>query len=266
MPFASARARKLSRHWSKPGGAAANAASGMREQGAGAEAGLQQGAARRGFRENQAVSSGQSSGAGRRRGRAVIAAGTSHPAAGLRRFWTASAGPCACALALRPAASRRSSAMTWRRHLSSSVAAAAGQRPLQHPAMHRVRRLPDGAVALEVADDDADGLRGQQRHPGEIGAGQARIGPQHGQHDELRRGDAEIGQRAFQRQPASRPGPAAADRRGSLVRRACPGRAAAGGRRRGGVGADFCRAGFSRAPIFAPLFERARFCRLQSCA
>ena len=37
--------------------------------------------------------------------------------------------------------------------------------------------------------------------PGEIGAGQAGIGLQHGQHDELRRGDAEIGQRTFQRQP-----------------------------------------------------------------
>ena len=126
---------------------------------------------------------------------------TSHPAAGLRQFWTASAGSWLAPSAASPAASRRSRACACARHLSSSVCAAPGQRPLQHPAMHRVRRLSDGAVAFQVADDDADGLRGQQRHPGEIGAGQARIGLQHGQHDELRRRDAEVGQRPFQRQP-----------------------------------------------------------------
>ena len=37
--------------------------------------------------------------------------------------------------------------------------------------------------------------------PSEIRARQAGIGPQHGQHGELRRGDAEVGQPPFQRQP-----------------------------------------------------------------
>ncbi len=69
--------------------------------------------------------------------------------------------------------------------------------------MHRMRRLPDGAVTFQIADDDADGLRGQKRDPGEIGAGQAGIGVQHREHDELRRRDAEVGERAFQRQPAA---------------------------------------------------------------
>jgi hypothetical protein len=39
-----------------------------------------------------------------------------------------------------------------------------------------MRRLADGVVAFEIADDDADGLRGEQRDPGKIGPRQARIG------------------------------------------------------------------------------------------
>jgi hypothetical protein len=42
---------------------------------------------------------------------------------------------------------------------------------------------------------------GQQRQTRQIGAGQSRIGPQHGEHDKLRRRHAETGQRSFQRQP-----------------------------------------------------------------
>ena len=67
--------------------------------------------------------------------------------------------------------------------------------------MHRMRGLADGTVAFEIVDDDADGLRRQQRDPGEISPRQARIGAQHGQDDELRRRDAEVRDRAFQRQP-----------------------------------------------------------------
>jgi hypothetical protein len=67
--------------------------------------------------------------------------------------------------------------------------------------MDRVRGFFDGAVALQIVDDDADGLRRLQRHPREISARQAGIGAQHGQHHELRRGDAEFGQRPLHRQP-----------------------------------------------------------------
>ncbi len=76
-----------------------------------------------------------------------------------------------------------------RRHMTPAFfeqcPAAAGQRPLQHPAVNRMRRLPDGAVAFQVADDDADGLRGQQRHSGEVCARQAGISPQHGENGKL---------------------------------------------------------------------------------
>jgi len=78
---------------------------------------------------------------------------------------------------------------------------AACQRPLQYPAVHRVRGLSDRAVAFQVADDNADGLRGQQRHAGDVGAGKAGIGVQHGENGKLRRRDAEIGECALQRQP-----------------------------------------------------------------
>jgi hypothetical protein len=44
--------------------------------------------------------------------------------------------------------------------------AAPRQRPLQHSAVNGVRRLPDGTVAFQVADDDADSLRRQQRQYG----------------------------------------------------------------------------------------------------
>jgi len=78
--------------------------------------------------------------------------------------------------------------------------AASCDRPLQHPAVDRVPRLSDGAVTFEIADDDADGLRGQQRNPREIGAGQARLSPEHSEHDELRRGHADVSQCPLRRQ------------------------------------------------------------------
>ena len=79
--------------------------------------------------------------------------------------------------------------------------AAPGQRPLQHPPMHGMWRHLDGAVAFQVPDDDADGLRREYRNAGEIGARESRIGLQHGQHKELRWRGAQFRERAFQRQP-----------------------------------------------------------------
>ena len=62
--------------------------------------------------------------------------------------------------------------------------------------MDGVWGLPDGRRSRsKVADDDADRLRRQHRDPREIGAREAGIGLEHRQHHELRRGDAEIGQR-----------------------------------------------------------------------
>ena len=58
--------------------------------------------------------------------------------------------------------------------LAEQHGAAAGQGPLQHPPVHRMRGLSDGAVAFQVADDDADGLGGQQRHPRQIGRASCR--------------------------------------------------------------------------------------------
>src|SRR5690242_6668797 len=84
--------------------------------------------------------------------------------------------------------------------LLQEVEAVWRQRPLQHATVHWMWRLQDRTVALEIADDDADRLRCQQRNAGEIGAGQPRIGLEHRQHQELRRGDAELGERALQRQ------------------------------------------------------------------
>ena len=80
-------------------------------------------------------------------------------------------------------------------------AAAPGQRPHQHPACTGCGVFRIAPIALEIADDDPDGLRGQQRHPGKIGAGQARIRPKHGQHHKLWRGDADVGQPTFHGQP-----------------------------------------------------------------
>jgi len=85
--------------------------------------------------------------------------------------------------------------------LAEQRRAAAGQAPLQHPAMHRVRRFPDRALALQVADDDARGLRGQRRDPRQIGAGQAGMAAEQAQNRKLRRRHADLGERPFQRQP-----------------------------------------------------------------
>ena len=232
MPFASARARKLSRHWSKPGGAAANAARGCASR-APAPRPACSSARRVGDIRRIRLFHRDSLPAGEADAAEVNAPlELAHPAADLWRFWTASAAPW-------PA--------PWRRARPSAAAPAPGRdggicRAGRRRAGSASTAAPGRAsgcgvflmapIALQIADDDADGLRGQQRHPGEIGARQARIGPQHGQHRELRRGDAEIGQRAVPSSAGSRPGPAAADRRGSPVRRACPGPAAAGGRRR----------------------------------
>ena len=80
------------------------------------------------------------------------------------------------------------------------------RRELQNAAMRGVRRLLDGARLLEVADDDVDGLRREKRQPRQVGAGEAGIGHDHGQHGELRRRHLEIGQHLLHRRPHRRIG------------------------------------------------------------
>ena len=153
------------------------------------------------------------------------------------------------ALALRPAASRRSTARAWRRHLSSKavprrVSVHCRTRPwtgcgvfLMAPSRSRLRMMTPTVCGVSSAD------------PRQIGAGQAGIGAQHGQHDELRRGDAELGERPLHGQP--RRGLGLPQQIGEVapVRRACPGRAAAGGSSRE---QDFR----ALVPSLAPVFRR----------
>ena len=113
MPLASARARKLSRHWSKPAGAAANAAIGCASRAPAPRRRSQQCPPCRCFQKNQAVSLDQSSGAGRGAAKSLPPAGTRHPAADLRQFWTT--GAETGRFTLNPAISRRRSRALTRR-------------------------------------------------------------------------------------------------------------------------------------------------------
>ena len=103
-------------------------------------------------------------------------------------------------LGAEPATSRRSSAVACRRHLSSRV-------PPRRVRLHCNTRPSTGCSVFRMAPPRSR-LRmmtptvcGVAAPPGQLGAGQAWIGPQHRQHDELRRRDAEVGQRPFQGQP-----------------------------------------------------------------
>ncbi len=85
---------------------------------------------------------------------------------------------------------------------------------LQPPAMDRVQGASDGAVALQIADDDADGLRCLRRDPREVGARQARMGRAASSAPRICGGDAEVGQRALHRQSRDAAAPGARGRRG----------------------------------------------------
>ncbi len=138
----------------------------------------------------------------------------------------------ASALVPSPAASRRLHRVDVTPAFVEQRLAAAGQRPLQHPSVHRMRHFAERAVALQVADDEARGLRRQQRHPRDVGARQSRIGLQHRQYGELRRRHLQIGQRPVQRQPGRGLGLPQEIAEMAVFRRACRSPGAAAGRRR----------------------------------
>jgi len=144
--------------------------------------------------------------------------------------------------------------------LAEQHGAAAGQRPLQHPPVHRMRGLSMAPSRSRLRMMSRRSW-GSAAHPRHIGAGQPRIGPQHGEHHKLRGVHAKTGPAIVPESAAWRPG-AAADRRGSPVRRACPSRR----RRSAACEIRILRAVFRAARGSPRCLGRAWFCRASNLA
>ena len=181
IPLARARSRKPSRHRSKPGGVA-KAATGCASR-MPAPRPDRRSARRVGAFRKSGCSSGQLAAGGRNQSQG---AGTGQKASNPRRFWPASAGSWP-GLGAKPGHQpplHRVDVMP----AFVEQRPPRGQRPLQHPAVHRMRYFPDARsrsrlrmMTPTVAASAAPPARRRRR--------KARIGVQHRKNGKLRRRD-----------------------------------------------------------------------------